>query len=336
MRKSHLAAGIAVLALLPSIAFAQSCEEQRSKQKGNTVAGAVIGGLAGSAVAGKDDRVAGALIGGTLGAVIGNQASKPDQDCRYAYGFYDENGVWHANAIDRTAARGYFDRDGRWVEGAPRGYYDSDRRWVAVNDSTSGYWDSNGRWVPVGAGGYYDANGRMVAGAASGYYDTSGRWIAGPVTGYYDSRGRWVSGSAPGRTVNGVWVADAAPGYYDSRGRWVAGPANGYYDSRGRWVSTAPSAGGYGTNVSYNDWWRDAPTDVRQRQDWMETRINNAFSNGRLTRMERDSALRELASIRADDRRLTRRHRGLTAADRDYLQDRLDTLAQQVRRDRRD
>jgi hypothetical protein len=343
MRKSILAAGIAAAALIPSFAFAQSCEEQRQHQSNGTVAGAVVGGAAGAAVAGRHDRLTGALIGGTLGAIIGNQTTKPEADCRHAYGYYDGNGMWHANSIDRADARGYFDRNGAWVEGPPNGYYDSSGRWVSADTdvAAAGYYDRNGRWVPASSGGYYDADGRWVSGVASGYYDGNGRWIAGPVNGHYDAYGRWIPGSAAGHYEGSVWVADAAPGYYDAGGRWHAGQVYGYYDARGRWVPTASSAGGYGADVAYTggnryDRWRDAPRDVGSRETWLDARIRADYNAGRITRSEANANLATLADIRRQDRRLTRRHRGLTADDEVYLQRRLDDLADQVRQDRRD
>lgn len=344
MRKQLLAAGIAAAALIPSLAFAQSCEDQRRHQTNSTVAGAVIGGVAGSAVAGRHDRVTGAVLGGTLGAIIGNQSNKPSGDCRYAYGYYDGNGVWHSNNINRADARGYYDRDGNWVEGAPNGYYDRDGHWISGNSdvASAGYYDSNGYWVPASSGGYYDANGRWVSGEAAGYYDSRGRWHAGPVSGYYDANGNWRAGSAPGHYEGGVWVADAAPGYYDSSGRWHAGQVYGYYDASGRWVSTAPAAGGYGADVVYEgrggdrDRWYGAPRDVSSREAWIDARIRSDFNAGRLSRSEANGALSTLYDIKRQDRRLARRHGGLTADDQVYLQRRLDDLADQVREDRRD
>lgn len=343
MRKSILAAGIAAAALIPSFALAQSCEDQRNHQKNGTVAGAVVGGAAGAAVAGRHDRLTGALLGGALGAVIGNQTTKPEADCRHAYGYYDNNGVWHATGVAQADARGYYDRDGNWVEGPPNGYYDAQGRWITGSSdvASAGYYDGRGRWVPASANGYYDTDGRWVSGVASGYYDGNGRWIAGPATGHYDASGRWVSGSAAGHYQGGVWVADAAPGYYDANGRWRAGQTYGYYDTRGRWVATAPAAGGYGADVVYTgpgnrDRWMGAPRDVSSREMWLDRRIRSSFSDGSLTRSETNSALSTLEDIKRADRRLSRRHGGLTAADQAYLQQRLDELSDQLREDRRD
>ena len=63
MRKLLLVAGLAAAALIPSLAVAQpSCEQQRDNRVVGTLAGAGIGALLGSAIAGHDDRAAGAVV----------------------------------------------------------------------------------------------------------------------------------------------------------------------------------------------------------------------------------------------------------------------------------
>src|SRR5213592_383512 len=138
MRIQTLVAGVCAAALLPTVALAQqTCEQRQSNRVAGTVVGAGVGALAGSAVAGHGDRTEGAVIGGLAGALLGNQISKGSRaDCAHAYGYYDNNGAWHANAVARNSAAGYFDRTGTWVEGAPRGYYGNDGRWVdAASDA---------------------------------------------------------------------------------------------------------------------------------------------------------------------------------------------------------
>jgi hypothetical protein len=140
MRVRLIAAGIAVATLIPSFALAQqTCEQRKSNRIVGTVLGAGLGALAGSAVAGRGDHNEGAVIGGVGGAVIGNQVSKGRGDCRQAYGYYDDNGAWHANAVNRADARGYYDRRGEWVEGAPSGRWDDDGRWSTSAAPAYGY-----------------------------------------------------------------------------------------------------------------------------------------------------------------------------------------------------
>lgn len=323
MHKNVLVAGIAAAALIPSLAFAQqSCEQRRSQQAVGTIAGAGIGALLGSAIAGKGDRTAGAVIGGLGGGIIGNQVSKPGADCAHAYGYYDNAGAWHASSVSQQNARGYYDREGAWVDGAPNGHYDSAGRWtVASSDaSTAGYTDSRGRWVPASANGYYAADNQWVPGAASGHYDTRGRWIAGPATGSYDVNGRWIAGRAPR-------PSEMQPGYYEN-GQWRRGEVGGYYDARGRWVMVEANNrdGGGRANM---------PSDIPGRQAWLDERIRRGLNDGTLTRAEGDRALRTLAAIGREESALRRRGGDLRARDQSMIMAKLDDLSDDVRAMRR-
>lgn len=322
MRIRLAAAGIAVAALIPSFALAQqSCDQRRSSQAVGTIAGAGIGALLGSAIAGHGDRTAGAVVGGLGGALLGNQISKPGADCAHAYGYYDKSGAWHATTVSRQNARGYFDREGAWVDGPPTGHYDRDGRWVrtGLESSAAGYYDNGGRWVPASAEGYYAADGHWVSGAAAGHYDRSGRWIAGPATGRYDAQGRWIAGR-PAK------VTDVQPGYYD-QGKWRPGATTGYYDTQGRWIRVEHS----GTQSNG----RRGPTDISGRQAWLDERIRDSVQDGAMTRLEGDRALRTLASIGREERNLRRRNGTLTPRSERMIQARLDTLTADVREMRR-
>ena len=126
MRKHHLAAGIAALTLIPGLAMAQqTCEQRASNRAAGTAVGAVGGALVGSAVAGHGDKGTGAVVGGVLGAIIGNQAAKGSRDCVHAYGWYDNDGGWHGNRVEQSAAVGYYDRNGVWIDGRPPGRWDN-------------------------------------------------------------------------------------------------------------------------------------------------------------------------------------------------------------------
>jgi len=77
--------------------------------------------------------------------------------------------------------------------------------------------------------------------------------------------------------------------------------------------------------------WRDAPTDLRQRIDFVQRRIDNGVRDGTLTRREGRELNGRLNSIRRDARR------GYRNDDRrDSLQSQLDDLSRQVRWQRRD
>lgn len=337
MRNQLLVAGLAAAAFIPSFAAAQvTCEQGQDHRMLGTVAGAGIGALIGSAVAGHGEKTTGAVIGGIGGALVGNQVTKPNADCTHAYGYYDSNGAWHATAVAQTSAQGYYDRNGQWVNGAPNGYYDSRGQWVAAatSPSTSGYYDGDGHWVPASANGYYDTNGQWVAGVASGYYNNQGRWVAGPTTGHYDTSGQWISGQPSGhRDARGVWVADAQPGYYDENGRWRSGQVTGYYDTQGRWIGTTLAATDQSYNSSYQtrSTWTGAPQDFRARTAWLDQRIRNSLDDGSLSHAEGKRALRNLNNIRREEMRLRHYNGRLDQRDEMRIQAKLDSLGAGIR-----
>jgi hypothetical protein len=339
MRSTFFAATIAAVALVPSIAHAQqtNCDRQRSTQVVGTVAGAGVGGLVGNTVAGRGDKLLGTVIGAVAGGVIGNQVAKPSGDCRHAYGYYDTNSRWHATGVSSADARGFYDRDGQWVEGAPNGYYGDDNRWVqsASASGNAGSYNGQGEWVPASANGYYDRNDLWVArsntsyrnndqqrgtATAPGYYDRNGRWIAGMTTGHYDRSGRWVAGeAAEHRDASGQWVADAQPGYYGSDRRWHAGEATGYYDSRGTWTAT-----GSGDIDQVRP---HGARSITSQIDWLEQRARAENGSRYQGRMGRNSILRELTAIRTSESRMRHDRSGeLSVRDEAAIQMRLDRV----------
>jgi hypothetical protein len=122
MRKHILAAGIAAVVLIPSFAMAQETCQQRSENRtAGTVLGAIGGALLGNAVSSHGGKTGGTIIGGVAGAAVGSNLAKGPHDCVHAYGYYDNEGAWHDNHVDRTVAYGYYDRQGEWIDGAPPG-----------------------------------------------------------------------------------------------------------------------------------------------------------------------------------------------------------------------
>lgn len=333
MRRHLVAAGIAAAALIPTFAFAQqSCEQAQNNRTAGTVAGAGLGALFGSAVAGRGDRTTGAVLGGIGGAILGNQLSKSSADCSRAYGYYDNNGLWHASGVNRANAQGYYDRGGTWVQGAPNGYYNSQGTWTvsATSASAAGYYDRENRWVPASASGYYDTSDRWVAGSASGYYDTLGRWVAGPATGRYDNDGRWMAGQANGRLENGVWIEAAQPGYYDN-GRWRAGEVTGYYDTQGRWIGTSAQRAQPVVYQQGRTLWDGAPSDARGRQAWLDQRIRQGINDGTLTRNNGDEALRSLNEVRRQEANMRHDRGRLSRRDEATILARLDIVGNNIR-----
>jgi Glycine zipper 2TM domain len=122
MRKNLLAAGIAAAVLIPSLAMAQeTCEQRSANRTTGTVLGAIGGALLGNAVASHGGKTGGTIIGGVAGAAVGSNLAKGPHDCVHAYGYYDNDGRWHDNNVDRAVAYGYYDRGGAWIDGPPPG-----------------------------------------------------------------------------------------------------------------------------------------------------------------------------------------------------------------------
>ena len=198
MKSRIFLAGIALAVFTPVVASAQEdgCRRDGNGRIIGAVVGAGAGGVLGNVIAGRGGNAEGSIIGAIVGAVIGNQVSKSDRgDCRRAYGYYDEQGRWHATSVSASEALGYYDRNGSWVEGQPNGYYDNGR-WVMSNSdrSNAGYIDHNGQWVPASSVGYYDRNNQWVGGAATGYYDVRGRWISTRVDNYQSNDNQYRPG----------------------------------------------------------------------------------------------------------------------------------------------
>lgn len=117
-----------------------------------TVVGAGAGGVLGNVIAGRGDKTEGYIIGAIVGAVIGNQVSKSDRgDCRRAYGYYDEQGRWHATGVSASEELGYYDRNNQWVGGAATGYYDVRGRWISTR--VDNYQSNDNQYRP-GTGPY--------------------------------------------------------------------------------------------------------------------------------------------------------------------------------------
>ena len=331
MRNYMIAASIAAMAIGSTAAQAETvCKQDNTGRTVATVAGAGIGAILGRVIDGGRHKEVGTIGGAIAGGIAGNQLAKGGNDrCEVSYGYYDESGRWHANRIDASAARGYYDRNNRWVEGAPNGYYDNNNRWVAFNGDSeyAGYRDRDGRYVPVGVSGYYAADGQWVPANSPGYYD-NGRWVSGPSYGRYDASGRWIADRSNNGAPTGYWQAQTQPGYYDSNGRWVRGETTGYYDARGRWVSTGMAAGRPGGVANSRD--------VRVREARVAARIDRQRERGLISKAEANRARAELASIRRDEDKMRRSGNRFTATEENVIHQRLDRLGEMLRADAND
>lgn len=134
---------------------------------------------------------------------------------------------------------------------------------------------------------------------------------------YYDNNGGVYAPPPPG------------PGYGPPpQAAYGPPPPPGAYD-RGRGYDRGPGYAGGGA-----DYYRGAPTTLRERFDWVQTRIDRSASRGRLDPRAADDARRDLSDIRRQYASMSRRDGGrLNGTDRQYIEDRLNRLAQNVRWD---
>ena len=129
--------------------------------------------------------------------------------------------------------------------------------------------------------------------------------------------------------------------YYDNNGAVYAPPppGPGYGPPQGAgYGPPPPPGGGYDRGPGYGGggggYYRNAPQGLRERMDYASSRIDRAQQNGRIDPRAADDARRDLADIRHQYMRLSRRDGGhLNGADHQYVDDRLNRLAQNVRWD---
>ena len=118
------AASVVTSLSIPTFAAAQSwdydpCNAQQNRAERNgTVAGAVVGGILGSQIAGRGSRTEGTVIGAGVGALAGNRVGHSSVRCTaYPRGYRHHAGCRWVDDTYRGRSRGYEicqDRDGGW------------------------------------------------------------------------------------------------------------------------------------------------------------------------------------------------------------------------------
>ncbi|MHB8283708.1 MAG: hypothetical protein ACYDD1_03435 [Caulobacteraceae bacterium] len=118
------------------------------------------------------------------------------------------------------------------------------------------------------------------------------------------------------------------PGYGQGPGGPGYGAGPGYGPGPGdHGYGPGPGPANYGPGGGF---WRGAPGDLRQRIDFMQSRLQEASQDGRLSRSQSRRAFRELGGIRTAIHDLYQRDNGLSPDDRAYIQARLDHLGASV------
>jgi hypothetical protein len=121
-----------------------------------------------------------------------------------------------------------------------------------------------------------------------------------------------VGGAVAGNAIAGSQNQPCPPGYY--RAAPPPPPAYGYGPP-----PPPPAA-----------FWRSAPSDIHDRIEFMQARLQDAARSGRLSPPQADRAFDELHRIRDSIRSLAYRDHGLTPDDRAYVQAELDHLGASV------
>jgi hypothetical protein len=118
-----------------------------------------------------------------------------------------------------------------------------------------------------------------------------------------------VGGAVAGNAIAGANNQPCPPGYYRS-------------------APPPPPAYGYGPPPAA--FWNSAPTDIHDRIEFMQSRLQDAARSGRLAPPQAERAFDELHRIRDSIRSLAYRDHGLTPDDRAYVQAELDHLGASV------
>jgi hypothetical protein len=119
-----------------------------------------------------------------------------------------------------------------------------------------------------------------------------------------------VGGAVAGNAIAGANNQPCPPGYYRS--------------------APPPPPPGYGYGPPPPAFWNGAPSDIHERIEFMQSRLQDAAQSGRLSPPQAHRAFDELHRIRDSIRSLAYRDHGLTPDDRAYVQAELDHLGASV------
>ena len=133
-----------------------------------------------------------------------------------------------------------------------------------------------------------------------------------------------VGGAVAGNAIAGSRNQPCPPGYYRP-----APPPPGYGYGPPP-PSYGPPPHGYGYGPPPQAFWNGAPTDLHDRIEFMQSRLQDAAHSGRLSPPQAERAFGELHRIRDSIRSLAYRDHGLTPDDRAYVQAELDHLGASV------
>jgi hypothetical protein len=119
MRKMLLVGGLALMAVAPSLASAETrCAPREGQRAAGTVLGAIAGGVIGSQLAGRGSRGEGAALGAVGGGIIGNTIASQGGRCPRGYYAVEERGYRYYPDNGYYDRREDYDRNGYYGGGA--------------------------------------------------------------------------------------------------------------------------------------------------------------------------------------------------------------------------
>ena len=123
-----------------------------------------------------------------------------------------------------------------------------------------------------------------------------------------------VGGGVAGNVIAGQRNDPCPPGYY--------------YGPNG--PPPPPGAAAYGPRPSGGGFWAGAPTDARQRMDFLQQRIDRMAQNGRISPDQAQRAYAKLRQLRYYARSNYQRYGSLTPDQQGYIQSQLDYISRSL------
>jgi hypothetical protein len=139
-----------------------------------------------------------------------------------------------------------------------------------------------------------------------------------------------VGGAVAGNAIAGANNHPCPEGYYRPGPPPPPPPAYGYGPPPPPAYGYAPPPPGYGHGPPPQAFWNGAPSDIHERIEFMQGRLQDAARSGRLSPPQAQRAFDELHRIRDSIHSLAYRDHGLTPDDRAYVQAELDHLGASV------
>jgi hypothetical protein len=131
----------------------------------------------------------------------------------------------------------------------------------------------------------------------AGYYDANGQWVATPSGQPYGTAPSYATDDRYSQPPPPAAYQDSGPApAYQADNAYPPPPPPSYQDN------AAPPPGDYDRQAAYGrDAWAGAPMDTREREDWLQARIQRRIAEGELSDRQGRHLLRELDEVRHMD-----------------------------------